>query len=161
ERRGGSGLIGFAGDAELRRFTIATGLWLIGSRCPAAKDRHHDQPTLGQLIVANHGIPGIGVFASAAQDVKEGSRLHPAVTDFAGAGKFLSFLGIDRHAGVDDLKNVVGSDGKTVVRRIAEDRGALRTFEASPKPIEVRDHLGAWAIALTSLFDRLPTGWAG
>src|SRR5262249_45731106 len=108
-----------------------------------------------------HGIPVINVFASSAKASEDGSRLHRAVHDFAGGGKSFSFLGIDRHARVDDLKNVVGSDGKTVVRWIAQNHGALRTFEASPKSIEVRYHLGAWAIALTSLFDRPPTGRAG
>src|SRR4029434_9866284 len=131
---------------------MTTGLWLIRSRRAATKDRHDDQPAIGELIVANDGITIVGGLASAAESFEDRIRSHRAIDNLAGRLELFALLRKDGDARVDDLKDMVATC-ETIIRRVTQNRRALRTFETRAQTIKVCDDHGARPVSLGCLFD--------
>src|SRR5436309_5265836 len=116
-------------------FPYTTLFRLIRPLPTARKDRHHDQPAIGQLIVAHDGITVVVRFARAAEALEQGVRRDGTVDDFAVLPK-------DRHAGIDDLEDVVASHGERVVGGVACLPAAVRTLEPNAQAVEARNERG-------------------
>jgi len=142
----GTALIGLA---------ITAGLGLVRSRRAPPKGRHYYQPASGQLIVANDCVAVVRGFASAAESFEDRIRSHRAIHNFAGPFELLALLRKNRHAGVDDLKDVIAPYRETVVGRVTQDRRPLRTLETNAQTIKVGNDLGARPLSLSCLFGRL------
>src|SRR4029434_9361662 len=109
---------------------------LIRMRTDAAEDRHHDQPSIGELVVAHDGVAVVGRLARAGEAGKHGVVGHGAGEHRARRAVLLPLLGEDRHARIHRLHDVVGADREAVVRRVAKRRRSLRAFEPETQTIE-------------------------
>jgi hypothetical protein len=88
---------------------------LIRSDRASPEKRHHDQPPIGELIVADNGIAVIRPLALAAKPLEEVRRLDGSVQHAAGRIEPSALLREDRRPRVHDLDDVIGSDGERVV----------------------------------------------
>ena len=113
------------------------------------KHRHHDEPAVGQLIVTDHSVAVVVRFTRAAEAPEERVRRDGAVDD-------LSVLPENRHAGVDDLEDVIAAHGNRVVGRVACFPAAVRALEANAYAVEARDKSGSRPASLLRLFDGTP-----
>jgi hypothetical protein len=91
-----------------------------------AEDRHHDQPAIGELVVAHHGVTVVAGLAPAAESLEHVARLARTIEHEPGRVELLALLREDRHARVDDLHDVIGSDRQRVVRWVPEICRPLR-----------------------------------
>jgi hypothetical protein len=115
QRRGRTGLAHLTGDAHLRGLTGPPGLRLIGPLRAAPEDRHHYQPAISKLIIANYRVAIVGGLARAAEASKKRIGRDRPVQGLARCSEPLSFLGEDRHPRIDDLEDVVQADGESVI----------------------------------------------
>jgi hypothetical protein len=67
------------------------------------------------LIVANHGVTVIRILTRAAEAFEYGVGRDWTIKDFARGSEPLSFLGENRHSRIDDLEDVIFSDGERVI----------------------------------------------
>src|SRR5262249_51224264 len=108
QARRGAGLSRVARKAYFSRITRSGRLRLIGTDGAATENRHHDQPAIGKLIVADDGVAVIIGFACAPEILEHGVCRYRAVESFA-------LFREDRHSRVDDLENMVRPDCEAVV----------------------------------------------
>jgi hypothetical protein len=121
-------------------------LRLIRTLLTACENRHHDEPAVGQLIVAHDGIAVVVRFTGAAEALEQRVGGDGAVDD-------LAILPEDRHAGVDDLDDVVAADGKGVVGGVAHFPAALRSLQPDAQAVKARDETRRGSATLRRLFD--------
>jgi len=95
---------------------------LIRALVAAREYRHHDEPAIRQLIVADYGVAIVVRFARAAEALEQDVRRDRAVDD-------LAVLPEDRHSCVDDLEDVVPSHGKRVVGGVTYFPVTVRALE--------------------------------
>ncbi len=62
------------------------------------EDRNHDQPAVGQLIVAHYGVAVVAHAAASSEAGKNGVVGHGAIEQLAGGVVLLTLLGEDGHA---------------------------------------------------------------
>ncbi len=121
-------------------------LRLIRTLLTACENRHHDEPAVGQLIVADDGVAVVVRFTGTAEALEQRVGRDGAVDD-------LAILPEDRHAGVDDLEDVVTSHGQRVVGRVTRFPAAVRPLQADTHAVEARDNAGRRSATLCRLFD--------
>jgi hypothetical protein len=126
-----------------------------------AKDRHHNQPAIRELIVAHHRVAIRAVRASAIEAAEDVVRPDWPVQHFAGRIELTSPLRVDRHARVDDLHDVVRAHRERIVGGVAEVRVPLRADEVCAEAIEARDEGGMGARSVRRLLDGDSTPRAG
>jgi hypothetical protein len=83
---------------------------LVRSRWTTSKDRHNDEPTPGQLIVANNSVAIVPGLALAAESGEHGPGHHWTIQNFARRIEAFALLREDGHARVNYLDDVIGSD---------------------------------------------------
>jgi hypothetical protein len=76
---------------------------------------HNYQPAICQLIVANNGVAVVGGFARAAKALEDRVGGYRTVNRFPGLFEKLPLLREDRQPGVNDLEDVIFTDGQAVV----------------------------------------------
>jgi hypothetical protein len=81
---------------------------LVGAFATPRENRHYDQPAVGQLIVPYYGVAVVMRLAGSTETLEKSIGRDRTIDD-------LPVLAKDRHARVDDLKNVVSSDGKRII----------------------------------------------
>ncbi len=133
----------------------------VGHRRDLAEDRHHDQPPVGELIVAHHGVAVVAALAGAAEPLEHVVRLHGTVEHLARGVVHRALLREDRHARVHDLHDVVGPHGQRVVGRVAQPRRALRPLKVHTKSVEAGHSRGGRARTLGALLHRARSGGRG
>jgi hypothetical protein len=111
ERSGRTGLSRLTLYANLRGLTRPTGRRLIWPDGSAPKNRHHHQPSISELIIANDGVAVIRGLARAAEAFEDRVSRDGTVQDLARRLEPLAFLREDRHPCIDDLEDVIFSDG--------------------------------------------------
>jgi hypothetical protein len=95
--------------------SVFAGFGLIRSYGTAAKDRHHNQPASGQLIIANDSVAIVARFALASESGKDGVGDDGPIQNFSGSVETPAFLGVDRYARVYGLEDVIRTDSQAVV----------------------------------------------
>jgi hypothetical protein len=71
ERQGSTRLTGHAGHARLRRLTGSARAHSVRPDRTAPEDRHHDEPAVGELVVADDGIAVVAGFARPAETLED------------------------------------------------------------------------------------------
>jgi len=143
-------------DARRRQIHAAAGLpvrRLIGTHFGAPENRHHDQPPIRDLVIADDGVPVVSRFASAAESFEDGVGRHRAVENLAAGLVLFSLLRKNREARVDHLDDVVWPDGETVVGGIAAAVSAMRTDEARAQAVKTFNERGRGLRAYLALLD--------
>ena len=139
QRDGRPRLRGAVRPAGHRRRTGRRGGRIIGVPDTPLEHRDHHQPALRELVVSCHGIPAVACLARAAGSAKERVGGHRPVEHASGAVEACAAAREDGEARVHDLHDVVDADRERVVRRIAQQRPALRPAEAVAEAIERLD----------------------
>src|SRR6185437_6133180 len=106
------------------------------ARSYARKNRHHEKPAPGDLVVPHHGIAVVACVAYAAEPRKHRVGRHRPIEDLACRVVARTFFGEDRESRVHDLHDIVGTGRKAVVRRIPESSRALWPLKSFPEAIE-------------------------
>ena len=130
---------------------------LLDYRAP--EDRHDDEPPLGQLVVADHGI---AVGAAAADLTVAGEQrvsTHGPEERASGRVELRALLREDGELRVDDLEDVVRPHGEAVVRRIAWRRGA--GVEPRAQAVEALEDRQGGSRAVRGLLDHGAGGERG
>src|ERR1019366_2377905 len=70
----------------------------------------HEQPAVGQLVVAHHGVAVVGHAATIAHAGKNRVVGNGAIEQLAGGGVLLALLGEDRQIPAQYLEDMVGAD---------------------------------------------------
>jgi hypothetical protein len=112
------------------------GISFFGAGDTAPKRRHHDEPAIGQLVITHNGVSIVHLLAGAAKTPEYIAGLTWAVKNAAGAVKSFAFLAEDSHPGVDDLNDMIGSDGKGIVGRASVKSRTLWPFEPFAQAVE-------------------------
>ena len=118
------------------------------------EDRHHDQPALRELIVADHGVAVVARFTDAPEAGEHLVRGDGPVEDLPRGLVARALLRKHGQARVDDVDDVIGTDGDAGVRRAAAGVGPLRPFEPDAKAVEAVDEDRGRLRARRRLFDR-------
>ena len=100
------------------------------------KHRHHDEPSVGKLIVANHGVAAVSRVAHTAKTLEDRVRRHGSVNHCSGLVVLLAFLRVHRDTRVHDLKDVVWADCQAAVGGAAKHPRSLRTHKSLTKSVE-------------------------
>ena len=88
------------------------------------EDRNHDQPAIGQLVVAHHGVAVVAHAAANAEAGEDGVVGHGAIEQLAGGVVLLALLGEDGHVAVQDLEDMVGADRQADIDAAASSAAA-------------------------------------
>jgi hypothetical protein len=112
---------------------------LIWPHRATPEERHHDEPAIRDLVVARHRIAVVGRLALAAEALEEVRGRHGTVHDAPGRVELLALLREDCRLAVHDLNDVIGPDGKRVVRGVAKIGRALRAGKADAQPVKALD----------------------
>ena len=131
--------------------------WLIGPRRTTPEERHHDEPAIGNLVVAHDRVAVVRRLALPAEALEEVRGWHRTVEHAPSRVELPALLREDGGLGVDDLHDVIGPDGERVVRRVANVRRALRSLEADAETVKARDEHGPGFGAVGGLFNRRRT----
>ncbi len=94
------------------------GLTLVRSLHGAPEDRHHDEPSFRQLVVADDRITVGPRFTDTAEPREHGVRGDRPVQDLPGRVESLSFLRKHHQLRIHGLHDVIGTDPEAVVRRV-------------------------------------------
>src|SRR5271157_4186649 len=95
-----------------RAHGIAHGIRALRIVWRSREDRNHDQPPVGQLVVAHYGVAVVARAAANAKAGKNGAVGHGAVEQLAGRGVLLTLLGEHGNVAIKNLEYMVGTDGQ-------------------------------------------------
>lgn len=157
ERSRRTGLARSTGHAHLSRLAGSTGPRLIRPLGAAPENRHHDQPAIGELVIANDGVSVIRRLARAPETSEDGIGGDGTVQNLASRFELFAFLRKDRHPRIDDLEDVIQADGEAVIGRVSQDSSALRAFEPNAEPVETFDQRRPRPSSLRPLFNGVRT----
>src|SRR5439155_13995906 len=92
---------------------------LIAIEHGAAEDRHHDEPAIRELVIADNSVAIGARFADTAESSEQRVAADRTVQRLARRVVARALLREDRQLRVDDLHDVVWTDGERVVGRVA------------------------------------------
>ena len=139
QRGGRAGLPHLTRLASSRRLARTANTGFVLSHGNAGEDGHHNEPAIGQLVVARHSIAGVAVLARSAEIAKHIAGFDGPIEHGAGGWVSSPLLAEDRHARVHHLHDMIEAHRERIVRRIANGRRALGAAEADAKSIKARD----------------------
>jgi hypothetical protein len=90
-----------------------------GVHTGAPEDRHHDQPSIGKLVISHDRIAIVPGFTRSAESPEHGVVRNRAVQHSAGRVVPLALLREDRETRVHGLHDVIRADREAVIRRVA------------------------------------------
>lgn len=133
-------------------------IWRVGLIGRAAKVGNNKEPSIGKLVIAHHRITAHEFFARATKAGEQRVGDDGTQEHFARRRVARTLPGVNCHARIDDLHNLIGADGETVVGGVPRFYRALRPSESHAEAIKAGDESGRWARSLRDLFHSCALG---